>query len=144
MSIQKNMVSWNSYIYSLHLIYLNHWSSITLDLDIPFLLSHDKGAYWRTFLVGYGGSMKTSWWKVFFLDVEILWWNPWRFKGGHFFILMLTCFGTIHKASRAEVFLYFGAIQEESRAKIFLYRWRNTFWWDPRWLERENLSISMA
>ena len=75
-------------------------------MDIPFLLSHDKGAYWRTFLVGYGGSMKTPWWKVFFIDVDIFWWYPWRFKGGHFSILMLTCFRTIHKFLRAEVFLY--------------------------------------
>ena len=112
----------------LDLIYLNHWSSITLDLDIPFLLSYDKGAYWRSFFVGLV--------------------DPWRLHGGKFSLLMLsTSFGDIHEDSRwrflcidvnkhvlawytkprwrksfyIDVVTRFGGIHEESRVGGFLY-----------------------
>ena len=86
-----------THIYGLDLIYLNHWSSITLELNIPFF---------------------------FHMIAELLSYDPLRLNVGKFSFLTSTCLGEIHEDSRVEDFLYnmfFCGVQEDSRVDVFLY-----------------------
>ena len=67
-----------SHIYGLdrvisHLIYLNHWSSITLELNIPFFFHMIVKLLEAQLQLVLVISTKTQDWKVFFIAVDMFW-----------------------------------------------------------------------